>query len=48
MGGPSGDLVDEVLSLGRFPSRDFAITAWLSAVAIAADLTAWLRLLALN
>ncbi len=35
--------------LGRFPSRDFAInTAWLSAVAIAADLTAWLRLLALS
>lgn len=35
--------------LGRFPSRDFAInTAWLTAVAIAADLVAWLRLLALN
>jgi Transposase DDE domain group 1 len=35
--------------LGRFPSRDFAInTAWLSAVAIAADLVAWLRLLALT
>ncbi|HUO37745.1 MAG TPA: IS1380 family transposase [Mycobacterium sp.] len=35
--------------LGRFPSREFAInTAWLSAVAIAADLTAWLRLLALT
>lgn len=35
--------------LRRFPSRDFAInTAWLSAVAIAADLTAWLRLLALT
>jgi hypothetical protein len=33
----------------RFPSRDFAVnTAWLSAVAIAADLTAWLRLLALS
>ena len=29
--------------------RDFAInTAWLSAVAIVADLTAWLRLLALS
>ena len=35
--------------LRRLPSRDFAInTAWLSAVAIAADLTAWLRLLALT
>jgi hypothetical protein len=35
--------------LGRFPSREFAInTVWLSAVAIAADLTAWLRLLALT
>ena len=35
--------------LGRFPSRDFAInTAWLTGVAIAADLTAWLRLLALT
>ncbi len=35
--------------LGRFPSRDFAInTAWLTAVAIAADLAAWLRLLALT
>jgi hypothetical protein len=35
--------------LGRFPSRDFAInTAWLTAVAIAADLTAWLRLLTLT
>ena len=35
--------------LGRFPSREFAInTAWLSAVAIAADLVAWLRLLALT
>lgn len=34
--------------LGRFPSREYAInTAWLTAVAIAADLTAWLRLLAL-
>ena len=35
--------------LRRFPSREFAInTAWLSAVAIAADLVAWLRLLALT
>jgi hypothetical protein len=35
--------------LGRFPSRDFAINkAWLTAVAIAADLTAWLRMLALT
>jgi hypothetical protein len=35
--------------LGRFPSRDFAInTAWLTAVAIAADLVAWLQLLALT
>jgi len=35
--------------LGRFPSRDFAInTAWLTATAIAADLTAWLRILALT
>jgi hypothetical protein len=35
--------------LGRFPSRDFAInTAWMTAVAIAADLVAWLRLLALT
>jgi len=35
--------------LRRFPSREFAInTAWLTAVAIAADLTAWLRLLALT
>jgi Transposase DDE domain group 1 len=34
--------------LGRFPSREFAINqAWLQAVSIAADLTAWLRLLAL-
>jgi hypothetical protein len=34
---------------GRFPSRDFAInTAWLAAVAIAADLVAWFRLLALG
>jgi Transposase DDE domain group 1 len=35
--------------LGRFPSRDFAInTAWLTAVTIAADLVAWLQLLALT
>jgi hypothetical protein len=35
--------------LRRFPSREFALnTAWLTAVAIAADLTAWLRLLALT
>lgn len=34
--------------LGRFPSRAYAINqAWLTVVAIAADLTAWLRLLAL-
>ena len=34
--------------LGRFPSREFAINqAWLQIVSIAADLTAWLRLLAL-
>jgi hypothetical protein len=34
--------------LGRFPSREFAINqAWLTATAIAADLIAWLRLLAL-
>jgi hypothetical protein len=34
--------------LGRFPSREYAInTAWLAVVALAADLTAWLRLLAL-
>ncbi|HEU4330112.1 MAG TPA: transposase, partial [Lapillicoccus sp.] len=34
--------------LGRLPSRDFGINqAWLTAVTIAADLTAWLRLLAL-
>ena len=33
---------------GRFPSREYGInTAWLLATAIAADLTAWLRLLAL-
>jgi hypothetical protein len=35
--------------LGRFPSREFAINAaWLTAVAIAADLVAWLQLLALS
>lgn len=35
--------------LGRFPSREFKINqAWLTATAIAADLTAWLRLLALT
>ena len=34
--------------LGRLPSREFAInTAWLATVAIAADLVAWLRMLAL-
>ena len=34
--------------LGRFPSREFAINqAWALAATIAADLTAWLRLLAL-
>jgi hypothetical protein len=34
--------------LGRFPSREFAINqAWLQVVTLAADLTAWLRLLAL-
>lgn len=34
--------------LGRFPSREYGInTAWLSVVAIAAELIAWLRLLAL-
>ena len=33
--------------LGRFPSREYAINqAWLQIVAVAADLTAWLRLLA--
>src|SRR5680860_1261780 len=33
--------------LGRFPSREFTINqAWLSATTIAADLTAWTRLLA--
>jgi len=36
------------IGLGRFPSREYGInTAWLLAVGIAADLTAWLRLLAL-
>jgi hypothetical protein len=35
--------------LGRFPSREFAINAaWLTAMAIAADLVAWLQLLALS
>jgi hypothetical protein len=35
--------------LGRFPSREYAInTAWTHIVAIAADLIAWLRLLALT
>lgn len=35
--------------LGRFPSREFAINqAWLMATQIAADLTAWTRLLALT
>jgi len=34
--------------LGRFPSREYAINqAWLQVVTLAADLTAWLRLLAL-
>jgi Transposase DDE domain group 1 len=34
--------------LGRLPSREYAINqAWLACVALAADLTAWLRLLAL-
>jgi hypothetical protein len=34
--------------LGRFPSREYRINqAWLTATAIAADLVAWLRLLAL-
>ncbi len=35
--------------LRRFPSRDYRINqSWLTAVAIAADLIAWLRLLALT
>jgi hypothetical protein len=35
--------------LGRFPSREFPInSAWAQLAAIAADLTAWLRLLALD
>jgi hypothetical protein len=35
--------------LGRFPSREFGINQdWLTAVMIAADLIAWLRLLALQ
>jgi hypothetical protein len=35
--------------LGRFPSRDYRInSAWLTATAIAADLVAWLRMLALT
>lgn len=35
--------------LGRFPSREFKINqAWLTLTAIAADLVAWLRLLALT
>jgi hypothetical protein len=35
--------------LGRFPSREFKINqAWLTVTAIAADLVAWLRLLALT
>ena len=35
--------------LGRLPSREFAINqAWCAAVALAADLVAWLRLLALD
>jgi hypothetical protein len=35
--------------LGRLPSREFAINqAWCNAAAIAADLTAWLQLLALT
>lgn len=34
--------------IGRFPSREFAINeAWLVATSIAADLIAWLRMLAL-
>src|SRR5215213_11704190 len=35
--------------LGRLPSREYAINqAWVQIVAVAADLTAWLRLLALT
>jgi hypothetical protein len=35
--------------LGRFPSREYAINqTWLQITAVAADLTAWLRLLALT
>ena len=35
--------------LGRFPSREFKINqAWLTLTAIAADLVAWLRLLAMT
>jgi len=35
--------------LGRFPSREFGINqAWLALTMIAADLVAWLRLLALK
>jgi hypothetical protein len=35
--------------LGRFPSREYKINqAWLQIVAVAADLTAWLRLIALT
>ena len=35
--------------LGRFPSREFTINqAWLAATTIAADLVAWIRLLALT
>ena len=35
--------------MGRFPSREFGInTVWLTLTMIAADLTAWTRLLALT
>lgn len=35
--------------MGRFPSREFAINqTWLTLTMIAADLTAWTRLLALT
>ncbi len=38
----------KVTGIGRFPSREYAINqAWLIATSIAADLIAWLRLLAL-